>query len=205
MLAGPRLPLAPHCAVMISMVLHQLATNAAKYGALSNGRGEMLHRLGGRGAADVENLRLDLEGLRLEERQGLRSRGSSRTGSPNSLAAARRCESGLTCTLHCPRAAHSQPPNEIEDSIDRTRPDGSGLRQGHWWPNYVPRCFSPKKAAQNRARAGRPLYWVALALPVLFALLVFGAIRRRRSLRTVTTTIDRAFGYPILISAIASR
>jgi two-component sensor histidine kinase len=36
---GPKLPLAPPRAVMMSMILHEIATNAAKYGALSNDTG----------------------------------------------------------------------------------------------------------------------------------------------------------------------
>lgn len=36
---GPNLPLAPPRAVIMSMILHELATNAAKYGALSNEAG----------------------------------------------------------------------------------------------------------------------------------------------------------------------
>jgi two-component sensor histidine kinase len=38
-LAGPEIRLAPRCALMISMALHELATNAAKYGALSGSDG----------------------------------------------------------------------------------------------------------------------------------------------------------------------
>jgi two-component sensor histidine kinase len=36
---GPKVPLAPPRAVMMSMILHEIATNAAKYGALSNDTG----------------------------------------------------------------------------------------------------------------------------------------------------------------------
>ena len=74
--------------------------------------------------------------------------------------------------------------------------------------NYVPKYVSPKQAAQNRARLRARLYWVALCLPVLFALLVFGYSDQAPAfLHTVTTTIDRTLGYPILalISAITSR
>jgi len=39
--SGPNLPVAAPSAVMISMMLHELATNAAKYGALSNDTGEV--------------------------------------------------------------------------------------------------------------------------------------------------------------------
>ena len=36
---GPKVPLAPRLAVVLSMILHEIATNAAKYGALSNDNG----------------------------------------------------------------------------------------------------------------------------------------------------------------------
>ncbi|MBI5318113.1 sensor histidine kinase [Bradyrhizobium sp.] len=36
---GPKVPLAPRLAVVLSMILHEIATNAAKYGALSNESG----------------------------------------------------------------------------------------------------------------------------------------------------------------------
>jgi two-component sensor histidine kinase len=36
---GPRVPLPPRCAVVLSMIVHEIATNAAKYGALSNDTG----------------------------------------------------------------------------------------------------------------------------------------------------------------------
>lgn len=38
-MAGPDLPLSPRLAVVVSMIVHELATNAAKYGALSNDSG----------------------------------------------------------------------------------------------------------------------------------------------------------------------
>jgi two-component sensor histidine kinase len=36
---GPRVPLSPRLAVVLSMIIHEIATNAAKYGALSNDAG----------------------------------------------------------------------------------------------------------------------------------------------------------------------
>lgn len=43
-LSGPKVPLEPRLAVVLSMILHEIATNAAKYGALSNEAGiVMLH------------------------------------------------------------------------------------------------------------------------------------------------------------------
>ena len=36
---GPRVPLSPRIAVVLSMIVHEIATNAAKYGALSNDSG----------------------------------------------------------------------------------------------------------------------------------------------------------------------
>ena len=38
-MCGPRVPLAPRIAVVLSMIVHEIATNAAKYGALSNDNG----------------------------------------------------------------------------------------------------------------------------------------------------------------------
>jgi hypothetical protein len=40
--SGPPVRLAPSPALMLSMVLHELATNAAKYGALANGSGRIV-------------------------------------------------------------------------------------------------------------------------------------------------------------------
>jgi two-component sensor histidine kinase len=36
---GPQVPLSPRLAVLLSMIVHEIATNAAKYGALSNDTG----------------------------------------------------------------------------------------------------------------------------------------------------------------------
>jgi two-component sensor histidine kinase len=36
---GPQVPLSPRVAVVLSMIVHEMATNAAKYGALSNDTG----------------------------------------------------------------------------------------------------------------------------------------------------------------------
>jgi two-component sensor histidine kinase len=38
-MAGPKVPLSPRLAVVLSMIVHEIATNAAKYGALSNDTG----------------------------------------------------------------------------------------------------------------------------------------------------------------------
>src|ERR1700675_93779 len=38
-MSGPSVPLSPRLAVVLSMILHEMATNAAKYGALSNDTG----------------------------------------------------------------------------------------------------------------------------------------------------------------------
>jgi two-component sensor histidine kinase len=39
---GPAVPLSPRVAVVLSMILHEIATNAAKYGALSNDNGTVV-------------------------------------------------------------------------------------------------------------------------------------------------------------------
>jgi two-component sensor histidine kinase len=40
-MAGPMVPLSPRLAVVLSMIVHEIATNAAKYGALSNDTGKV--------------------------------------------------------------------------------------------------------------------------------------------------------------------
>jgi hypothetical protein len=73
---------------------------------------------------------------------------------------------------------------------------------------YIPKYVSPEQAAQARARLRSRLFWLAVSLPVLLALLAFGySDQAPNFLRTMTINLDRLFGYPILnlISAIASR
>ena len=40
-MSGPRVPLSPRLAVVLAMIVHEIATNAAKYGALSNDTGKV--------------------------------------------------------------------------------------------------------------------------------------------------------------------
>jgi two-component sensor histidine kinase len=40
-MSGPRVPLSPRLALVLSMIVHEIATNAAKYGALSNDAGRI--------------------------------------------------------------------------------------------------------------------------------------------------------------------
>jgi len=40
-MSGPSVPLSPRLAVVLSMIVHEIATNAAKYGALSNDTGSI--------------------------------------------------------------------------------------------------------------------------------------------------------------------
>jgi two-component sensor histidine kinase len=56
-MSGPQVPLSPRLAVVLSMIVHEIATNAAKYGALSN---------------DTGTVRLDWEVIAENSRQKLR-------------------------------------------------------------------------------------------------------------------------------------
>ena len=40
-MSGPAVPLSPRLAVVLSMIVHEIATNAAKYGALSSPKGRV--------------------------------------------------------------------------------------------------------------------------------------------------------------------
>jgi hypothetical protein len=73
---------------------------------------------------------------------------------------------------------------------------------------YIPKYVSPEQAARDRSRLRSRLYWLAVGIPVAFVILAFGySDQAPDALRTVTITLDRSLGYPILnlISAIASR
>lgn len=74
-------------------------------------------------------------------------------------------------------------------------------------PPNVPRYISPKERAENRARWIRFGYWVAVAIPALVALLMFGYSDQAPAwLRDFTVNLDAAFGFPVLwlIKAVAA-
>jgi len=65
-------------------------------------------------------------------------------------------------------------------------------------PPHVPKYVSPKQAAEDRARRRAALYWIVLAIPLIFMLLVFGySDQAPAALRSTTITLDQALGYPI--------
>ncbi|HZZ37266.1 MAG TPA: HWE histidine kinase domain-containing protein [Caulobacteraceae bacterium] len=57
-IAGPEVRLTPQMALALAMALHELATNATKYGALSNAKGRIRIRWGVTAAADGDELSL---------------------------------------------------------------------------------------------------------------------------------------------------
>jgi hypothetical protein len=65
-------------------------------------------------------------------------------------------------------------------------------------PPHVPKYVSPKQAAEDRARRRAMLYWVVLAIPLIFMLLLFGySDQAPAALRSTTITLDQTLGYPI--------
>ena len=72
---------------------------------------------------------------------------------------------------------------------------------------FTPRYVSPKEKAETRARWRWFLYGVAVALPVLLTLMLFGySDQAPAALRAATENLDAVFGYPVLrlIALIAS-
>jgi two-component sensor histidine kinase len=57
-MTGPQVPLSPRLAVVLSMIVHEIATNAAKYGALSNDSGAVTVEWEVLGESDGHKLRL---------------------------------------------------------------------------------------------------------------------------------------------------
>ncbi len=58
-LDGPAVTLPPHLAVMLAMIVHELSTNAIKYGALSNGEGTVAVRWTASPVRDATELVID--------------------------------------------------------------------------------------------------------------------------------------------------
>src|SRR5262245_16030080 len=107
--AGPNVPVTATSAVMISMMLHELATNAAKYGALSNDTGEVFINwqvVGEGGGARVQLAWRESGGpsVATPERKGfgttLIQRGLA--GQVGGSANIEFAPDGLRCTLECP-------------------------------------------------------------------------------------------------------
>jgi hypothetical protein len=65
-------------------------------------------------------------------------------------------------------------------------------------PPHVPKYVSPKQAAEDRARRRAMLYWIVLAIPLIFMLLLFGySDQAPAALRSTTIALDQTLGYPI--------
>ncbi|HZO46122.1 MAG TPA: sensor histidine kinase [Xanthobacteraceae bacterium] len=108
--SGPNLSVAPQSAVMISMMLHELATNAAKYGALSNDTGEVFvdwRELGENGGRRVQLTWRETGGpsiAAVPERKGFGTTLIQRglTAQSGGKADIEFAPDGLRCTLECP-------------------------------------------------------------------------------------------------------
>jgi PAS domain S-box-containing protein len=109
---GPELRLAPATALALAMALHELATNAVKYGALSNETGRVIVIWGLGGPADARRLRLrwaETGGppVHPPERRGFGSRLVER-GLARELGGEVRLEfheSGVICDIDAPLTA----------------------------------------------------------------------------------------------------
>jgi two-component sensor histidine kinase len=106
--SGPEIRVAPRCALMVSMVLHELATNAAKYGALSNSEGK-IHVEWHRVDAEVPKLHLkwrEFDGppVSASGRRGFGSRliEQSFAAQLGGSATLEFDPTGVICTLQCP-------------------------------------------------------------------------------------------------------
>jgi hypothetical protein len=73
---------------------------------------------------------------------------------------------------------------------------------------YAPKYVSPKQVAEARARRRALIYWIAVAVPLLVAVLLYGySDQAPAALRNAVVAIDGMFGHPILrlLGAIAGR
>jgi two-component sensor histidine kinase len=114
-ISGPEIRLAPRAALMVSLVLHELATNATKYGALSVPAGQVSVSW-----MPVEPDRMQLiwreQGgppTQPPTRRGFGSR-LIEEGFPAQLRARATMDfrdGGLVCTLECPRSSADEEPS----------------------------------------------------------------------------------------------
>jgi two-component sensor histidine kinase len=107
--AGPRIQVSPQCALILSMALHELATNAVKYGALSNKTGEIFVDWETRESASGERLVLrwrEIGGppVKPPGRKGFGSRliEQSVALQLDGVAKIDFQPDGVVCTLDCP-------------------------------------------------------------------------------------------------------
>lgn len=102
-LDGPPLPLAPNAALALAMIFHELATNASKYGALSNDTGKVAvsWSLGARTLLTIEWRERDGPLVKPPERGGFGSRliAASLKGDLAGSATFDYAPEGLTCVM----------------------------------------------------------------------------------------------------------
>ena len=75
-------------------------------------------------------------------------------------------------------------------------------------PPYAPKYVDPKRAAEERARLKARLFWVAVSLPLTFAILAFGYSDQAPAfMRSAIIGADRLLGFPFaaLLSALTGR
>jgi two-component sensor histidine kinase len=111
-LGGPRLWLRPNAALAVSLTMNELATNAAKYGALSNGEGRVDIRWGREGQTApliINWIEQDGPAVRVPERKGFGWRlihsAFAEAGGKAELDFA---STGLRCRIEVPPAQFSQ-------------------------------------------------------------------------------------------------
>ena len=107
--SGPNLFIGPSAALMLGLVLHELATNATKYGALSNASGQVDVRWHVVGAGDEAEFRMDWQErggppVVPPSRKGFGSRLIER-GLGGGRVAIRYETAGVGCTVNVPLAS----------------------------------------------------------------------------------------------------
>jgi hypothetical protein len=66
-------------------------------------------------------------------------------------------------------------------------------------PPNVPRYVSPQERAEQRARIRRFIFGVAIAVPLLFAFVMYGySDQAPQWVRVVAVNVDAFFGQPVL-------
>jgi two-component sensor histidine kinase len=121
---GPKVPLPPRLAVVLAMILHEIATNAAKYGALSLPEGRIAVRWhlqrSARPILRIEWRERDGPPVQEPERRGFGSRFIEGSVAAELRGTAKLAfeRSGLVCTMEIPFDA-AKSPAEDDKASDR--------------------------------------------------------------------------------------
>ena len=177
---GPAVQLAPKQALALTLALHELATNAAKYGALSSPTGQvkLIWAVDGEGEGGRLRIEWREEGGPPVEAPTRRSFGSRliEANAAQELGGSAKISfepGGVVWRAEAPLAARRRPERQspqIFRNSSRVRGSSRMTPRGSWWTSDEPGVFTPRRVMQECSASittptpwGFSTSWMALA------------------------------------------